>query len=98
VCYNDALALGVLRGVRGTGRRIPEETSVVGFDDIQLAAFAEPPLTTVRQDIRGLGRWAVDRLLEDLRDGTDAGQRPPPFRTLRWPVELVVRSSTAPAP
>ncbi len=91
LCYNDALALGVLRGVRAAGRTVPDEVSVVGFDDIQLAAFAEPPLTTVRQDIRGIASWAVDRLLEDLRDpvGDDA-----PFGTVRWPVELVIRGSS----
>jgi LacI family transcriptional regulator len=95
VCYNDALALGVLRGVRAAGRTIPGEASVVGFDDIDLAAFAEPPLPTIRQDIRGIARWAVDRLLEDLRGpvGDDA-----PFDTLRWPVELITRGSTAPPP
>jgi DNA-binding LacI/PurR family transcriptional regulator len=91
LCYNDALALGVLRGVRGAGRTVPDEVSVVGFDDIQLAAFAEPPLTTVRQDIRGIASWSVDRLLEDLRepDGDQA-----PYETVRWPVELVIRGST----
>ena len=95
VCYNDALALGVLRGVRGSGRRIPDDVSVVGFDDIDLAAYAEPPLTTIRQDIRGLGRWAVDRLLDDLR--APAATRPQaPFATILWPVELVTRGSTAP--
>jgi len=96
LCYNDALALGVLRGVRAAGRRVPDDVSVVGFDDIDLAAFAEPPLTTVAQDIRGLGRWAVEHLL-----GTDTGAsgQPPrgPFVTVRWPVRLVVRGSTGPA-
>jgi DNA-binding LacI/PurR family transcriptional regulator len=95
VCYNDALALGVLRGIRATGRGVPGEVSVVGFDDIDLAAFTEPPLTTIRQDIRGLGRWAVDRLLADARDTRSvAASRRGPFATLRWPVELVPRGST----
>jgi DNA-binding LacI/PurR family transcriptional regulator len=71
---------------------------VVGFDDIDLAAFAEPPLSTIRQDIRGLGRWAVERLLEDLRDPAPPSQRGGPFTTVRWPVSLVSRSSTAPPP
>ncbi len=96
VCYNDALALGVLRGVRAAARRVPHDTSVVGFDDIDLAAFAEPSLTTVRQDIPRLARWAVDRLLEDLRD--PAAERPDRFGTLRWPVTLVIRDSTARPP
>jgi LacI family transcriptional regulator len=73
VCYNDAAALGVLRAVRAAGRRVPDDVSVVGFDDIDLAAYAEPPLTTLGQDIRGLGRWGVERLLEDI-----SGPEPPP--------------------
>jgi DNA-binding LacI/PurR family transcriptional regulator len=96
VCFNDALALGVLRGIRTTGRRVPWDVSVVGFDDIDLAAFMEPPLTTIRQDIRGLGRWAVERLLTDLRGPT--AQWPDPSDTLRWPVSLVIRASTARPP
>jgi LacI family transcriptional regulator len=95
LCYNDALALGVLRGVRAAGRTVPDEVSVVGFDDIELASFAEPPLTTIRQDIRGIARWAVDRLLEDL--GATVGDHAP-FDTVRWPVELVIRGSTAEPP
>lgn len=97
VCYNDALALGVLRGVRAATRRVPDDISVVGFDDIDLAAFAEPPLTTIRQDIRGLGRWSVDRLLDEptVPPTAGVGHR---FVTCRWPVELVVRGSTGPAP
>lgn len=98
VCYNDALALGVLRGVRATGRRVPQDVSVVGFDDIDLAAVAEPPLTTVAQDIRGLGRWAVGRLLEDLDRVGPSGDGPPSFATVRWPVRLVTRASTGPPP
>lgn len=97
LCYNDALALGVLRGIRATGRRVPAEVSVVGFDDIDLAAFAEPPLTTIRQDIRGLGRWAVDRLLEIIL-GRATTDHSGPFTTLRWSVDLVTRGSTAPPP
>jgi DNA-binding LacI/PurR family transcriptional regulator len=92
LCYNDALALGALRGIRASGRRVPQDVSVVGFDDIDLAAFAEPSLTTIRQDIRGLGRWAVDRLLDELRGPTADGSHR--FETLRWPVDLVVRAST----
>lgn len=97
LCYNDALALGALRGVRAAGRRVAADVSVVGFDDIDLAAFAEPPLTTIRQDIAGLGRWAVERLLGELASpGLPAGGRR--VETVRWPVELVVRGSTGPAP
>ncbi len=98
LCYNDALALGVLRGVRAVGRGIPEDVSVVGFDDIDLAAFVEPPLTTVRQDIRGLGGWAVERLLGHLAAGERRPAESVPIATIRWPVRLVVRASTGAPP
>jgi LacI family repressor for deo operon, udp, cdd, tsx, nupC, and nupG len=65
----------------------------VGFDDIDLAAYAEPPLTTVAQDTGTLGRWAVDRLVADLR-AVGAGRTPEPPSTLRLPVTLVVRATT----
>jgi LacI family transcriptional regulator len=98
VCYNDVAALGVMRAVRATGRRVPGDVSVVGFDDIDLAAFAEPPLTTVRQDIRSLGSWAVDRLLQDLAAPEPTTTGAARFATERWPVRLVVRGSTAAPP
>ena len=98
LCYNDALALGVLRGVRATGRRVPADVSVVGFDDIDLAAVAEPPLTTIAQDIRGLGRWAVERLLDDLDRVDPGGAVGASYATVRWPVRLVLRASTGPPP
>lgn len=98
LCYNDALALGVLRGVRAAGRRVPQDVSVVGFDDIDLAAFTEPPLTTVRQDIRGLGRWAVERLLADLARPEQVADPSAMVATIRWPVRLVIRGSTGPPP
>ena len=63
VCYNDLTAIGALRGVRSAGLRVPEEVSIVGFDDIDLAAWIDPPLTTVRQPTEAMGRWAVERLV-----------------------------------
>ncbi len=68
LCYNDVVAFGALRAVRASGRVVPRDVSVVGFDDIDLAGFAEPSLTTVAQDIPALGAWAVDRLLTASSD------------------------------
>jgi DNA-binding LacI/PurR family transcriptional regulator len=86
-CANDHMALGLLRALAEGGRRVPEDVSVVGFDDIPEAAFFLPPLTTVRQDFGELGRRAL-RLLVDRISGHDsAGSRLPVVP------ELVVRSS-----
>lgn len=93
---NDHLALGVLRALGEQGRRVPEDVSVVGFDDVPESAYFRPPLTTVRQDFAALARTALDVLLRQIhgdRDGADAG----PHRTTIGP-ELVVRASTGPPP
>ena len=97
LCYNDVVAFGALRAIRASGRSVPEDVSVVGFDDIDLAGFAEPSLTTVAQDIVALGSWGVDRLLEMLTAAPEA-VGPSHFETVRLPVRLVVRATTGPAP
>jgi DNA-binding LacI/PurR family transcriptional regulator len=88
---NDQMALGVLRALREAGRRIPQDVSVIGFDDVPESAYFWPPLTTVRQDFGEVGRHAFHLLL-DLMAGSDG-----PARHLVEP-ELVVRESTGPAP
>jgi len=94
--YNDLSAIGALRALRAAGLRVPADVSVVGFDDVDLAAYADPPLTTVAQDIASLGRRAAERLFE-LVDGdarpASAGAGPTVL-----PVRLVLRGSTAPPP
>ena len=90
VAYNDLTAIGALRALRRAGIRVPEEVSVIGFDDIDLAAWTDPPLTTIRQPIEDLGRWAVEHLA-DLLAGTTPGA--PATPVLLEPV-LVVRGST----
>ncbi len=97
LCYNDVIAIGALRAIRAGGRSVPGEVSVIGFDDIDLAAYAEPSLTTVAQDIRELGRWAVDRLLSAPDEGRP-GSGSTAIETVRLPVRLVIRGSTGPAP
>ena len=88
--YNDLTAIGAIRALRGRGLGVPRDVSVVGFDDVALAAFADPPLTTVSQQTAAMGRWAVARLLDRL-DG-----RPAVPETVVLPVHLEVRASTAP--
>ncbi|GAA4735211.1 LacI family DNA-binding transcriptional regulator [Amnibacterium soli] len=85
---NDQMALGLLAAFRDAGVRVPEDVSVVGFDDIPEAAFFPPPLTTLRQDFGALGRGLMARV-DDL-----LAQREPADAAPQLP-ELVVRASTA---
>jgi LacI family transcriptional regulator len=85
--YNDLLALGAIRACRELGRRVPEDCAIIGFDDIPLADWVTPALTTVRMDKQALGEQAVARLLEML--AAPGCSFPPTF--LR--AELVVRDS-----
>jgi LacI family transcriptional regulator, repressor for deo operon, udp, cdd, tsx, nupC, and nupG len=92
VCASDVLALGAVRAVRRLGRRVPEDVSVVGYDDSAIMTCTDPPLTTVRQPIEAMGQAAVDLLVNQMTGGgvlTDE---------LLFEPELVVRGSTAPAP
>ena len=81
------MAVGAIRAVRAAGRAVPGDVAVVGFDDIRLAELLSPPLTTIRQDMVGIGFAAGRALVEQIED-PDAT---PPALTL--PVELVVRAS-----
>ena len=93
-CANDHMALGLMRALQQGGRRIPEDVSLVGFDDIPEAEFFGPPLTTVRQDFDELGRRALRVLVELI--GSDAPGRAAPA-TPRISIEpsLMVRASAA---
>lgn len=85
---NDRYALGAYRAVRHFGRRLPQDLSVVGYDDLDFAETLDPPLSTIQPDIEGIGEGAVGLLLEGL-----AGQ--PPRQLLRR-VRLIERGSVAP--
>jgi LacI family transcriptional regulator len=106
VAYNDLMAIGAMRAVRATGRRVPHDVSVVGFDDVDLAAYVDPPLTTVAQATTEMGRWAVTRLTDEMADraASRAGGNGPTRGRLGeaahvvLPVSLRVRESTGPAP
>lgn len=88
ICFNDIAALGVLRGLRRIGVAVPEEVSVVGYDDVQFAADLAPALTTIRQPKYQLGRAAANLLLDESRSGHRHQE------ILLHPT-LVVRGSTA---
>ena len=87
---SDVVALGAIGALREAGKRVPLDVSVVGFDDIPLAGYFDPPLTTVRLPAYELGQAAGRALLERIAD------REIPVRTL-LPTELIVRASTAPS-
>jgi DNA-binding LacI/PurR family transcriptional regulator len=91
---NDQMALGVLRALHEAGRRVPDDVSVVGYDDIPEAAHFLPPLTTVRTDFSDIGTRSLHVLLERIDDG---GASTAPGALSVVPADLVVRRSTAPA-
>jgi DNA-binding LacI/PurR family transcriptional regulator len=88
VCYNDMTAIGALLSAREHGLNVPADISIVGFDDIREATFVCPPLTTVHQPRREMGRSAFEML-----QGLLAGQ---PGRDVLVPARLIVRSSAGP--
>jgi DNA-binding LacI/PurR family transcriptional regulator len=88
--FNDISAMGAIRALRESGLRVPEDVSVVGFDDIQSAAYQTPGLTTVRQPLRKMGTIAAETLLRSVR-------APAPRSKIKEVVvapELVVRGTT----
>jgi len=91
VCGSDLMAFGAIRAARQRGLEVPRDVSVVGFDDSPLIAFADPPLTTIRQPVEAMGNAAVDALLEEI-----SGNAPQRTEFVFQP-ELVVRGSTAAA-
>ncbi|MFI0528484.1 LacI family DNA-binding transcriptional regulator [Streptomyces scabiei] len=92
---NDQMALGLLRALHEAGRRVPQDVSVVGYDDIPEAAHLLPPLTTIRTDYSSIGTMALRLLLRQL-DGPEP-TADEPERDPVVPVELIVRDSTAAA-
>ena len=93
LCFSDVLAFGVLRAARALGLDVPDDLSVVGFDDNPLSRRSEPPLTTVRQDVVEKGRLAATTLtaaIANARAGTTTRAR-----HHELPTELVLRATTA---
>ena len=90
---NDDMAIGLIHALAEAGRRVPQDVSVIGYDDIPVAAYVAPPLTTVRQPFDAVAREGLGLLVQTIEH--------PDKDTIRAsdpPVELVVRASTGPAP
>jgi LacI family transcriptional regulator len=92
VCYNDIAAIGAIRALMNHGLRVPEDVSVVGFDDIEGAAYHNPSLTTIRQPLNEMGKVSARILLQRIR-----GQQAMPENVPILP-ELIIRESTCPPP
>jgi DNA-binding LacI/PurR family transcriptional regulator len=90
VCYNDLAAIGAIRACMNHGLRVPDDISIMGFDDIESAAFHNPSLTTIRQPLAQMGTAAANILLQRLR-----GKETFPDTVPIIP-EIVIRESTAP--
>ena len=88
VCYNDMSAIGAIRALKDHGVRVPEDVSVMGFDDVQFAAYQNPRLTTIRQPLNEMGVTAARILLQRIR-GQEKGTDP-----VSIVPELVIREST----
>jgi DNA-binding LacI/PurR family transcriptional regulator len=89
-CYNDMTALGAIRSIRMHGLRVPDDISIAGYDDLFVASYTDPPLTTVRQPMRRMGQLAMENLIK-LMSGQESVVR------IKVKPELIVRESTAKA-
>ncbi len=89
--FNDISAIGAMGAFRDAGLRVPDDVSIIGFDDIQAAAFLNPPLTTIRQPLQRMGDLAAKMLLRQITHPDSKSD------TLYVNPELIVRESTAKA-
>jgi DNA-binding LacI/PurR family transcriptional regulator len=95
VCFNDTSAIGALRAIEDAGLSCPQDISVIGFDDILMAKYTRPRLTTVRQPLHKMGQTAAELLIRQIQ----APRNPhPSSQTVWFAPELVVRESTTAAP
>ncbi len=90
VCSNDTMAMGALRALHERGIKVPEEVSLIGFDDTPASAYTSPPLTTVRQPVFDIGLRAAEMLIQQVERGKRCEHN------LLFPAELVVRNTVAP--
>lgn len=92
VCGSDIMALGVIQGARSMGRSVPQDVSVIGYDDSPMIPMTNPPLTTVRQPVAAISRAAVQTLLAAINGEEQSDAE------MFFTPDLIVRGSTAPAP
>jgi LacI family transcriptional regulator len=92
-CFNDIAAIGAIRALKDAGLTVPGDVSVVGFDDIQSAAYSTPSLTTVRQPLMEMGKRGAQILLNRIANR----EQEYPAEVVMAP-EFVIRESTGPAP
>jgi LacI family transcriptional regulator len=92
IAINDLLAIGAMRAISEAGLRIPEDISLLGHDDIQMAKYLAPSLTTISKDVVSLGRDAVKLMLARIQ------QPERRYKTERRPARLIIRESTGPSP
>jgi len=88
----DILAIGIIAGLIESGARVPDDVSVIGYDNLEICELVTPKLTTVAQDIEGKAAAAVGILLAEIDDSNQ------PVTTPNLPVELIHRHTTAPPP
>ena len=88
-CYNDLVALGLMRALREIGLNVPDDVSVIGYDDIEMASYASVPLTTVRVPKRQIGRTSTEILIRHI-EALDAGT----IEKVSLKAQLIVRAST----
>jgi DNA-binding LacI/PurR family transcriptional regulator len=96
ICFNDMLAIGVVKGLQGRGVRVPEEISVTGFDNIVFSNYTNPPLTTFDQPKRFIGQKAAELILSLLSQPSGAPLPEQKIQVLRG--SLLIRGSTASPP
>jgi DNA-binding LacI/PurR family transcriptional regulator len=93
ICFNDMMAIGVLKALDSAGVKVPEEISVTGFDNISMSAFTSPALTTLDQPKRSIGKEACQLLLSLIRTQENNPSIEPKEKILKG--KLLVRQSTA---
>lgn len=93
-CSNDDMAAAAMAIAHGMGLRIPEQLSIVGFDDTPMATTLWPELTTIRQPVTAMGKAAISLMLEQIRDRRDGREHPPQQQVMKF--TLVKRQSAAP--
>ena len=93
LAFDDLTALGVVRGLTDAGLKVPDDCSVVGFDDVLPAAVSTPGITTIRQPLKEMGMLASQWTLQAINSREQSKERP--VRLYKAPPELVVRKSTS---